>query len=152
MSLYIPSLANDEFGPFVQGVASNFNLLADSQIVEAGENENGRYIRFGNGWRVCWRTHTHPVEHPTVANAEMSISFPGTALVTGGWSIRSGFLLQSAASVPTTARTALGSIYIATIGNDGSDGGYGANRWHIRNNVGAGIAYSVPLTLFAMGR
>ena len=47
--LYIPDLATDDFGPFVEGLADNFNLLGDSRIVEHGENENGYYAMFACG-------------------------------------------------------------------------------------------------------
>ena len=28
--------------------------LLDSRIVEMGSNSNGEYVRFENGWQVCW--------------------------------------------------------------------------------------------------
>src|SRR5690606_14927840 len=36
-----------ELAPYVQA-------LLDSRIVEMGTNSNGTYVRFENGWQVCW--------------------------------------------------------------------------------------------------
>lgn len=52
MSLYIPKMS-DTPGVTIPGLASNFNALADSRIVEYGENENGTYWRWENGLQVC---------------------------------------------------------------------------------------------------
>lgn len=54
MSLYIPGMT-DEFGNFVQGLASNFQALDGSQIVEWGSNENGTYWRWESGLQICMR-------------------------------------------------------------------------------------------------
>lgn len=35
-------------------VSKLLNLM-DSVIVEEGSNDDGSYIRFGNGWQVCWK-------------------------------------------------------------------------------------------------
>lgn len=52
MSLYIPKMS-DTPGVTIPGLASNFNALADSRIVEQGSNENGEYWRWENGLQVC---------------------------------------------------------------------------------------------------
>lgn len=52
MGLYIPKMS-DTPGVTIPGLASNFNALADSRIVEQGSNENGWYWRWENGLQVC---------------------------------------------------------------------------------------------------
>lgn len=56
MSLYIPKMS-DTPAITIQGLADNFGLLAGSQIVEQGSNENGEYVRWENGLQICFRTH-----------------------------------------------------------------------------------------------
>ena len=53
MSLYIPKMS-DTPGVTIPGLASNFNALADSRIVEWSSNENGEYVRWENGLQLCW--------------------------------------------------------------------------------------------------
>lgn len=53
MSLYIPKMS-DTPAITIPGLASNFNALADSRIVESGSNENGEYVRWENGLQVCF--------------------------------------------------------------------------------------------------
>jgi len=40
----------DPLAPYVQAIL-------DSRIVEMGSNSNGTYVRFENGWQVCWFTN-----------------------------------------------------------------------------------------------
>lgn len=53
MSLYIPKMS-DTPAITIPGLASNFQALDGSQIVERGSNENGEYVRWENGLQVCW--------------------------------------------------------------------------------------------------
>lgn len=73
MSLYIPSLANDEFGPFVQGLADNFGELEGS-LVEYGSNENGEYWRWEHGLLICY--HQIIMTRITSSSAGEYWSFP----------------------------------------------------------------------------
>ena len=43
--------AVSELAPYVQAIL-------DSRIVEMGSNSNGEYVRWENGWQVCWFTDT----------------------------------------------------------------------------------------------
>lgn len=98
MSLYIPQMS-DTPGVTIPGLASNFNALANSRIVEQGSNANGEYIRWENGLQVCWHilegTNTDPTNtswHVEEGFVEWNIpaSFVGRFLVlafvsTSGW-------------------------------------------------------------------
>jgi len=53
MSLYIPKMS-DTPGVTIPGLASNFQALDGSQIVEWGSNENGTYWRWESGLQVCY--------------------------------------------------------------------------------------------------
>ena len=59
MSLYIPKMS-DTPAITIPGLADNFGLLAGSQIVEQGSNENGEYIRWENGLQICIHNITLP--------------------------------------------------------------------------------------------
>lgn len=52
MSLYIPQMS-DTPAITIPGLASNFQALDGSQIVEWGSNENGWYWRWENGLQIC---------------------------------------------------------------------------------------------------
>lgn len=38
----------------VSNVAAALNLLADSAVVDEGSTADGDYIRYENGWQICW--------------------------------------------------------------------------------------------------
>src|SRR5690606_5994384 len=50
----IPAL-NNYIGDDIPKIMANFAELAGSRIVEMGSNSNGEYVRFENGWQVCFR-------------------------------------------------------------------------------------------------
>ena len=76
MTIYLPSLL-DKFKDFVNGIRANWEEyeahvaatpeddvhgLAGAVIVDAGSNDDGSWVRFGNGLQVCWGSKTFPGE------------------------------------------------------------------------------------------
>jgi hypothetical protein len=89
MSIYFPSLL-DKFKDFVNGIKANWQEyeahvdnttdahgidehvaataeddvhgLAGVVIVDAGSNNDGSWVRFGNGLQICWGSKTFPGE------------------------------------------------------------------------------------------
>ena len=62
MSIYLPSLL-DKFKDFVNGLKANWQEYeahvdnttdAHGIIEDFGSNDNGSWVRFGNGLQVCW--------------------------------------------------------------------------------------------------
>ena len=49
----IPSLSN-LIGDDIPQMQENFQLLEDSQVVDEGSTADGDYIRYENGWQICW--------------------------------------------------------------------------------------------------
>ena len=76
MSLYIPKMS-DTPGVTIPGLASNFQALDGSQIVEWGSNENGTYWRWENGLRICYGTKSLGVIPPR-GTAEITWQYPIT--------------------------------------------------------------------------
>jgi len=57
--------------------------LAGAVIVDAGSNDNGSWVRFGNGLQVCWGSKTFPGEGWTGNEnkwylTNQSLTFPAT--------------------------------------------------------------------------
>src|SRR5690606_34713022 len=82
MSLYIPKMS-DTPAITIPGLASNFNALADSRIVESGFNGNGEYVRWESGLQVCWHVLQSTAVAPPVLSATwlFPASFAATPVV-----------------------------------------------------------------------
>ena len=134
-----------------QRLKKTMGVLADSRIVEYGSNENGYYVKWSNGLGLCWVKTTKQLETASNQRYPMPISFDSSYPVTGGFSISSGYIMNSDASKWVGRRTVLDSLYVAAFGSDGSADGYPRNHWNLRNNEALGSAYDLPVTLWAIG-
>lgn len=122
MSLYIPKMS-DTPAITIPGLASNFNALADSRIVEMGSNSNGTYVRWENGLQVCWHRQSVTgsggqfatlewtycaafVEAPIIVSAPAERYVNGTANTTGLFTVH--------ALGPTSTKCNIRYIYDGT--------------------------------------
>ena len=133
-------------------VKAALDALAGVRIVESGSNENGYYVKWSNGLGLCWVKTTKQLETASNQRYPMPISFDSPYPVTGGFSISSGYIMNSNASIWVSRRTVLDSLYVAAFGSNGSAEGYAGNHWDLRNNEALGSAYDLPVTLWAIGR
>lgn len=160
MSLYIPKMS-DTPGVTIPGLASNFNALADSRIVEQGSNENGEYIRWANGIQICTLfqiislVSTVPVDSPYTGEHLPTDS----GIVDGGygslrWYFPAGFAYPPAISVSAggrhvTALTAL-STRVEDLAN--TTVRYDFYVWNQGRGYTSGASYELRVSLFAFGR
>ena len=50
----IPSSSNN-VGDDLSAIRENFELLASAQVVDEGSTSDGDYIRYENGWQICFQ-------------------------------------------------------------------------------------------------
>lgn len=103
MSLYIPKMS-DTPGVTIPGLASNFNALADSRIVEYGENENGHYWRWESGLQICRGVLTVSFQDGGTFTRSLPATFAATCAVTVSFGV----------GVNTQYRQAITDVGVAT--------------------------------------
>ena len=73
----IPSLSN-LIGDDIPQMQENFQLLEDSQVVDEGSTADGDYIRYENGWQICF-------------NSSIELDFKSSEECLGSWDYPQSF-------------------------------------------------------------
>ena len=70
----IPSSSNN-VGDDLSAIQENFELLASAQVVDEGSTADGDYIRYENGFQICWGYKLGDIDTSTAAWQNIS-DFP----------------------------------------------------------------------------
>ena len=70
----IPSLSN-QIGNDIPQIQENFSLLESAQVVDEGSTEDGDYIRYENGWQMCWKREAE-ITYEATNRLESPHSYP----------------------------------------------------------------------------
>ena len=57
----IPNSSNN-VGDDLSAIRENFELLASAQVVDEGSTSDGDYIRYENGWQVCFHMYDSGID------------------------------------------------------------------------------------------
>ena len=120
-------------------IRENFQLLEDSQVVDEGSTNDGDYIRYENGWQICfgYEDTTQTTDetsfgsnfHRTTATTlEFPINFSSTPLAKGIFDVGSDYNAWASETDVTTERVRVFGIATDDT-TTGTRGYFAIGRW-----------------------
>ena len=109
----IPALGN-LISNDIPAMQENFSLLESAQVVDEGSTEDGGYIRYENGWQICFSSINVSYEQPAYCLGSWSfpVSFNSTP---NFWAKLEDFSGSYAADMGVTLTSSSGSTGISII-------------------------------------
>jgi hypothetical protein len=97
------------------------------KVIEYGENSNGKYVRFGNGVQICWRTVS-----PSDASS-VTVNGSGTHWSVGNVFSNDSVVYRTSAGVPVPFPASFSSTPIGVDGGNTSSttGAAGYDSWPV---------------------